>query len=192
MVAHVCRYLLAEDIRGVIVTLTPAVSHDVVSILQVPLHGPGGWDARISHHVSISCLAQSLRFRFQHTAGYSFALCFQAYRQIRTVCPTLPFVQPQGVHAEQLTCCLVLCYEHCHTAYDLGKSLQRYVLSRCIDTQFSPVLVSRFEQSIEFFDRHLCLSVCLDDNCSLHISYAQVAKRSFALPMRHRMAALRI
>ena len=53
--------LLAEDVRGVIVTLTPAVSHDVVSILQVPLYGPGGWDSRVSLHISISCLTQSLR-----------------------------------------------------------------------------------------------------------------------------------
>ena len=191
MVAHVCRYLLAEDVRGVIVTLTPAISHDVVSILQVPPHRPGCWNTRSSHHISVAILAQSLRFCFQHATGYSFMLCSWAYCQVCTVCSAFPLIQLQCVHSQQLACCLVLGYEHCHTAYDLGKSLQRYVLSRCIDTQFCPVLVSRFEQSIELFDRHFCLFICLNDNISLHIFYAVVAKRSFALPMRHRMAALR-
>ena len=62
MVAHVCGYLLAEDVRGVIVTLTPAIAYDVVSILQVPLYGPGGRNCRILYDVSVSRLAQSLRF----------------------------------------------------------------------------------------------------------------------------------
>ena len=100
MVAHVCGYLLAEDVRGVVVTLTSAVSHDVVSILQVPLYGPGGWDACVSHHVSVSSLAQSLRFCFQHAAGYSFVLCFGAYRQVRTIGSAFALVQLQCMHAQ--------------------------------------------------------------------------------------------
>ena len=90
----ICGYLLSEDVRGVVVPLTPAISHDAVSIFQVPLHGPGGWYSRILYDVSVSCLAQSLRFYFQHAAGYSFVLCLGAYCQVCTVCPTLPLVQP--------------------------------------------------------------------------------------------------
>ena len=161
MVVQVCRYLLAEDVRGVVITLTPAVSHDVVSILQVPLYRPGGWDGCITHHVSIPCLAQSLRFCFQHAAGYSFVLCFRAYRQVCTVSSALPLIQFQCMHAQQLACYFVLGYEHRPTTDASGELLQRCIPGRCIDTQFSPVLVSRFEQSIELIDRHLCLFTCL-------------------------------
>ena len=127
MVAHICRYLLAEDVRGVIITLTPAVSHNSVSVLQVPLYGPRGWDGRILYDVPVSCLAQSLCFCFQHAAGYSFMLCLRTYCQIRTIDSALPLVQLQCVHSQQLACCLILRYEYSLVCYVLLESLYRSI-----------------------------------------------------------------
>ena len=159
MVAHIYGYLLAEDVRGIIVTLTPAISHDVVSVLQVPLHGPGGWDSRISHHVSVSCLAQSLRFFLQHAAGYSFVLSLWTYCQVCSVCPTLPLVQLQCVHSQQLACCLVLGYEYRLVRYVSLEPLYRCIRYWRIQPSVRPLLKGYLLQLVEFFDRHLCLFI---------------------------------
>ena len=195
MVAHVCRYLLAEDVRGVIVTLTPAVSHDAVSILQMPLHRPGSRDCRILYDVSVSRLAQSLRFSFQHAAGYSFVLSLRAYCQVCTVCPALPLVQLQCVHSQQLACCLVLGYEYRLVCYISLEPLYRCIRYWRIQPRVRPLLKGYLLQLVEFFDRHLCLFVRFDDNISLHqhsLSLLSLSQSEVSLfLMHHRMAALR-
>ena len=127
MVAHVCRYLLSEDVRGVVVLFATTVSHDVVSILQVPLYGPYSRYCRILYDVSVSRFAQSLRFCFQHAAGYSFVLCSGAYCQVCTVGSSLSLVQLQCMHSQQLACCLVLGYEYRLVCYISLEPLYRSI-----------------------------------------------------------------
>ena len=169
MVAHICRYLLAEDVRGVVITLTPTISHDVVSILQVPLYGPDSWDGCILYDVSVSSLAQSLRFCFQHAAGYSFVLCFRAYCQVCAIGSALPLVQLQCMHSQQLACCLVLGYEYRLVCYISLEPLYRDIRYWRIQPSVRPLLKGYLLQLVEFFDRHLCLFICLYYYLSTHI-----------------------
>ena len=154
MVAHVCGYLLAEDVRGVIITLTPAISHDVVSILQVPLYGPDGWDSCVSYHVSVSRLAQSLRFCFQHLAGYSFMLSLRAHCQICTIGSALLFVQLQCVHRQQLACRLVLCHENHLALQVVLEDFHRNKHLGNVQHMLCPLMESCYTQLVQFTYRN--------------------------------------
>lgn len=79
MVAHVYRYLLAEDVRRVVITLTPAVSHNVVSILQVPLDGPCSWYCRRAGGVSIASFFKPSNLCFDESGTYSLPLRIWRY-----------------------------------------------------------------------------------------------------------------
>ena len=167
MVAHVCRYLLAEDVRGVVVLFATTIPHDIVPIFQMPLHGPGGRDACVSCHVSVSCFAQSLRLRFQHSAGYSFVLSLWAYRQVCSVGSALLLIQLQCVHCQQLSRFSIMCHKDNLVPEILAKV---FVAGHTeIEAFLLPLLEGSSSQVVQRLNRHLRFLICLYYNLSSHI-----------------------